>query len=343
MMRDDRWIATTHYLHRRPFIAAAGRIWKLLLTLLTGVSIVILPASAAADPPVTAATFTSDGRGVIVGSQAGLRLYSWPVMIEQSRMETQLENIHHVAFAPNGERLLIAGGIPAELGEIEIYNWPDRSRQKTIQAHSDVVYEGVWSTDGTTVVTASADGYCKVIDADTGQVRSQFAGHSRAVVTVNFLDAEHCISGSVDQTIRIWKASDGSLLRTLNNHVDSINALSNPPNGAEQIEGIVSISEDRTVRLWQPRIGRLVKFARLTSPPRSVVWSGDGRSLYIATSNGMLQSVDLATMKSMAQVMTTVGRIHELLLDSSRLRLFVGGQNGFQAINVSDLSPVNTN
>lgn len=340
-MRDDYRVARTYSLHRRLRLAAEPLIWQPLLMWLSAVSIVFAQtSSAAAEPPITAAAFTPDGNRVIVGSQAGLRSFSWPALTEKSRLETQLENIHHVAFSSNGKWLLIAGGIPAESGTIEIYSWPDRSLHRTIPAHNDVIYEALFSPDGTIFVTASADGHCKIIEAETGQVRSQFTGHSRAVLTVQFLDSEHCVSGSADQTIRIWKTSDGSLLRTLNNHVDSINALDISPNVVHPINELVSISEDRTVRLWQPRIGRLVKFIRLPSQPRSLVWSRDSRSLYIATNEGTLHSVDVETMKSTARVMTTVGRIHELMLDPKRPVLFVGGQNGFQAIRVSHLSPV---
>ena len=290
--------------------------FRVILALTFAICLALIPVRVAADPPITAATFTPDGTGVIVGSQAGLRLFSWPSLSDPVPLQTQLENIHHVAFSANGQRLLISGGVPGESGAIEIQKWPDLVLHSMISAHDDVIYQSAWSPDGSTIGTASADGFCKVIDVETGQIRAQFSGHSRPVLTVEYMDADHCVSGSVDQTVRLWKVSDGGLLRTLNNHVNTVNMLARQAPAAERsMDQIASISEDRTVRIWQPRIGRLVKFARLPSEPQCVVWSSDFKSLYVATKASIIYTVDVATMKVTAEQMTTVGFLHELLLD----------------------------
>jgi WD40 repeat protein len=288
-----------------------------------------------ADPPITAAAFTPDGTGVLIGSQAGVRLLHWPELTPNGGLETRLENIHHIAFSPDGQRLLVAGGTPGELGSMELFSLPDASLLKTISHHTDVVYEASWSRDGNNLVTASADGFCRVIEAETGNVRSLFAGHSKAVLTAIFLDDEQCVSGSVDQTIRLWKISDGSLTRTLNNHVHTINKLALQPNvSGKPTDLLASISEDRTVRLWQPRIGRLVKFAKLPQEPRDVVWSPDRNTLYVATSDGCVQVLDTTTMMITATHATSVGRIHVLLLDPHRQLLFGAGQTQFVSLAV---------
>ncbi len=289
-----------------------------------------------ADPPITAAAFTPDGTGVLIGSQAGLSLLHWPELTPNGGLETRLENIHQIAFSPDGQRLLVAGGTPGESGSMELFNWPDASLRKTISHHTDVVYEASWSRDGTNLVTASADGFCRVIEAETGNARTLFAGHSKAVLTVRFLDDEHCVSGSVDQTIRLWKISDGSLTRTLNNHVHTINKLALQPNvSGKPTDLLASISEDRTVRLWQPRIGRLVKFAKLPQEPRDVVWSRDLTTIYVATSDGCVQNLDTTTMTITSTHTTSVGRIHVLLFDPHRQLLFVAGQSQFESLAVN--------
>ncbi|MFO1000984.1 MAG: hypothetical protein U0936_11630 [Planctomycetaceae bacterium] len=295
--------------------------------------------SASADPPITAAVFTPDGNGVIVGSQSGLRLLSWPSLSATDSLKTQLQNIHHVAFSPNGQQLLIAGGVPGESGTIEILDWPDRVLRSTISSHEDVIYQASWSPEGSTISTAGADGFCKVIDVVTGRVRSEFSGHSRPVLTVEYLDAEHCLSGGVDQTIRLWKVADGSSLRTLNNHVNTVNLLARQtPASDRSFDQIASISDDRTIRIWQPRIGRLVKFVRLPSEPQRVVWSADQKSLHAATKASTIHTIDVATMKVTAEQLTTVGFPHELLLDSERKLLFVAGENDFQRIELARMS-----
>lgn len=323
------------------FIDAGTAFFRSIVALSIAICLGWMPVSVSADPPITAAAFTPDGDGVIVGSQAGLRLFTWPSLSVPTPLQTQLENIHHMAFSPNGQRLLISGGVPGESGNIEIRIWPNRVLQSTISPHEDVIYQATWSPDGTLIATAGADGFCNVIDANTGQIKTQFSGHSRPVLTVEFLDADHCVSGSVDQTIRLWKVSDGGLLRTLNNHVNTVNMLARQAPAADRnLDQLASISGDRTVRIWQPRIGRLVKFARLSTEPQRMVWSADFKSLYVATNTSMIHTVDAATMKVIAEQATTVGYIHELLLDSKRQILFAAGENGSQCIEVVEMTPV---
>lgn len=312
-----------------------------ILFLSVACSLILIPMSAFADPPITAATFTPDGNGVIVGSQAGLHLFSWPKLIDAVPLSTKLENVHHVAFSPNGQRLLIAGGVPGESGIIEIIEWSDRVLSSTLLTHQDVIYQAAWSPNGSAIVTAGADGFCKVLDAETGQIRTAFPGHSRPVLSVEFLDADLCVSGSVDQTIRLWRTSDGGLLRTLNNHVNTVNKLVRQAPAADQnLDQIASSSDDRTVRIWQPRIGRLVRFARLPAEPQSLVWSADYKSLHIATKTSMVYTMDAATMKITAEQITTVGFLHELVLDAKRQLLFAAGENGFQKIDIAGMTAV---
>ena len=37
---------------------------------------------------------------------------------------------------------------------------------------------------------------------------------------------------------------------------------------------VASASADRTIRIWQPTIGRLVRYVRLEAEPLSIAWLG---------------------------------------------------------------------
>jgi len=54
-------------------------------------------------------------------------------------------------------------------------------------------------------------------------------------------------SGSTDRTVKLWRASDGSLIRALDGHTEDVNAVAFSPDGSMVASG----SFDKTVKLWR--------------------------------------------------------------------------------------------
>jgi WD40 repeat protein len=67
-------------------------------------------------------------------------------------------------------------------------------------------------------------------------------------------DGSLIASGSADYTIRLWRVSDGALVRTLTGHTSSVNSVAFSPDGSLMASG----SADRTIRLWRVSDGALV-------------------------------------------------------------------------------------
>jgi len=67
-------------------------------------------------------------------------------------------------------------------------------------------------------------------------------------------------SGTFDETVRIWRASDGACLKTLDAHegaVTSVTSLSAPGGGDSDL--LASASHDKTVRIWRVSSGDCLK------------------------------------------------------------------------------------
>ncbi|KZP23124.1 prolyl oligopeptidase, partial [Athelia psychrophila] len=76
-----------------------------------------------------------------------------------------------------------------------------------------------------------------------------FEGHTESVRSVALSpDGEHVASGSADQTIRIWNARTGKLVRgPFKWHTDSVASVAFSPDGKHLVSG----SFDKTIRIFQ--------------------------------------------------------------------------------------------
>ncbi len=292
-------------------------------------------ASIHAAAPITAVAIAPDGKQIALGSQSGIEIRSWPDWVVIKTLSTELEHVHDLKFSPDGLSLLAAGGSPAENGRVELWSWTMGKRIRIVSGHDDVVYRVAWSPDGKQWVTCSGDGRCLVFSAETAQRFAQYEGHSRAVLAVCYLDDQTVASVGVDQTVRLWNSSDGSHLRTLDNHVGTVNDIAVRPPTEPSVEVIATISEDRTVRLWQPRISRLMRFARLPSVPRSLAWSCDAKKLFVGCNDGRVRIIDADSMQVAMEFDGLVGRIHDLAVSPTRGHILTAGTTGCHAIALS--------
>jgi WD40 repeat protein len=283
--------------------------------------------SRAAEPPVTAIAFAPDGRSVAVGSQAGVAIYNWPDLKKQKMFDTQLVNLHDLAFSPNGESLAVAGGIPSEEGLVEVLAWPDGKSMYVCKGHEDSVLAVAWKSDSK-FATASLDHDVVVWDANTHTIEQRLKGHSRGVTALCFLtDQSLLVSGSLDQNLRVWNTGSAELVRSMNNHTREIHQIALRP-VSTGLPMIASVADDRTVRLWQPTINRMVRFVELTSIPLAVSWVPDGSLVAVATSAGHVLLIDPDTVEIIHDIAALDGWAYSLDVHPTDGSLLVGGRYG---------------
>ncbi|MCJ7695000.1 MAG: hypothetical protein MUO40_06180 [Anaerolineaceae bacterium] len=59
-------------------------------------------------------------------------------------------------------------------------------------------------------------------------------------------DGRQVISGSTDETLRVWDLASGECLRTLHGHTDSVNTIAITADGRQVVSG----SGDKTLKVW---------------------------------------------------------------------------------------------
>ena len=101
-----------------------------------------------------------------------------------------------------------------------------------------------------------------------------FVGHSKALKTAVFTpDGLNVVSGSEDQTLKLWDIETGEAVRTFKGHKDIISSVTISPDGNYLLSG----SHDNTVKLWDIKSGDLLNtFESHKNWVVSVAFSSDG-------------------------------------------------------------------
>ncbi len=290
----------------------------------------------AVPPPIVAlALIPSGNRSVdetfVAASQAGM---------SPSRLQSEIMNPHDASFTPNGRSLVVCGGHPGQGGLAEIFDWTPGGQtlapRRVLTIGSDSLYAAAWSPEGDLLAVAGLDGFGRVIDAATGQERLRLSGHSRGLTGIQFLHSQRLVTSSLDGSLRVWDVESGEPVRTLANHTGPVTGLClGPRREPARLRMAASVGDDRTVRIWQPDIGRLVRFARLPSTPLATVWLSRSAAaaaqdgvLAVACLDGHVRLISVGTVEILADERVLDGPIFCIVAESTEETLLLGGHAG---------------
>ncbi|MDJ0782266.1 MAG: WD40 repeat domain-containing protein, partial [Desulfosarcinaceae bacterium] len=121
-----------------------------------------------------------------------------------------------------------------------------------------------------------------------------------AVRAVSFSpDGRTLVSGSEDNTVRLWDAATGEALQELKGHTGYVWSVSFSPDG--QI--IASGSADKTMRIWDAATGEAVlEIKGHTGSVRSVSFSPDGQTLVSGSEDNTVRLWDAATGEALQEL-----------------------------------------
>ena len=104
------------------------------------------------------------------------------------------------------------------------------------------------------VFTSLFEGFEKLNAQDVSKFKclKTLKGHSEWVLSVAYSpDGTKIISGSRDNTIKIWDANTGECLKTLEGHSNRVLSVAYSPDGTKIISG----SGDKTIKIWDANTG----------------------------------------------------------------------------------------
>ena len=174
-----------------------------------------------------------------------------------------------VAFSQSGD-LLASGGWS---GKVQLWQLPDGSALRHWRGHTDSVNGIAFLDADRQIVTAGYDGLLQRRRLD-GETLQQISG----LVPVTHMEADaatdRLVTGHRDGSVRLWKASDFTLLAEQKLHKGAVKAVAIDPRRARY----ASSSTDGSVALWTG--AGAVQF--LQEPPMdafTLAFSPDGRWL----------------------------------------------------------------
>jgi WD40 repeat protein len=125
------------------------------------------------------------------------------------------------------------------------------------------------------------------------QSKTTFRGHNRPVSSVAYSpDGTRIVSGSYDDTLKVWDVATGQATQTLSGHKGPVLCVAVSPNGAR----IVSGSWDNTLKVWDAATAQVtLTLIGHTDRVNSVAYSPDGTRIVSGSEDKTLKVWDSAT------------------------------------------------
>ncbi len=261
-------------------------------------------------------TFSADGKYLASGG-FDHKAKIWDAeTFKEVRTLPETDFVSSLAFHPESKLIAVGSGSKT----VKVWDVTTGKVVKTLKGHTQVVQGVAFSPDGTRLLSGSCEGNphylgkageVKVWDVETEvEVLNLEEGDHSGWCVAFSPDGNRLVSGSEDDSIRIWDASNGKLSRTLKK-AGGVRAVGFNRDGRR----LVSSGDDRRARVWDPATGKeLLVLPEHNDCVSCVAVSPDDQMIATADSSGPVRLWNATTGEQRYPSPGNDGTIHEVAL-----------------------------